>query len=477
VSDDLVGADAVGIATAVRSGRVTATEVLERALQAIEEHDAAIGAFVFLDAEGARRRAAEIDEAVAAGHDPGPQAGVPLGVKELQAVAGWPFTNASTAFRDRIAPETSTMVERAIAAGAVPVGLTASPELGRSAFTASALNGVCRNPWDLARTPGGSSGGSAAAVAAGMVPLATGTDGAGSLRIPASFSGLVGFKGTHGRVPRGPEWVGSVHNLEYGVLSTTVRDTARFLDCVVGHDERDPESLPAPRVGFEATIDSTPLEGLRVVWSEGLGYAPCDPEVASVVRGALDALLAASGAVEVEVPIELVDCSSAFRTLAVPDVWDTFRDVDPDGRAGIDASVHKYLDPANEPALRDFADAHASRHRLVRVLADLFDGVDLIVTPATQLPAFAAEGPLPAEIAGTPVSHWTGLGVTFPFNLSGHPAVSVPAGFVDGTPIGLQIVGRRHDDHRVMAAARALERARPWPRHAPTPAPTAHAAG
>lgn len=463
--------DAVATAEAVRSGATSAAEVLEQALKAIAQHDPDLGAFVFVDADGARRRAAAVDEEVSNGRDPGPLAGVPFGVKELQAVRGWPFTNASTAFRDEVAPATSTMVERMVAAGAVPVGLTASPELGRSAFTASALHGVCRNPWDRTRTPGGSSGGSATAVAAGMVPIATGTDGAGSLRIPASFTGVVGFKGTHGRVPRGPEWVGSVHNLEYGAVTTTVRDTARFLDCVVGHDERDPESLPAPGESFEATMDAVPLAGLRVLWSEGLGYAPCDPEVARVVRGGLDALLAATGAVEVDVPVALADCSAAFRTLAVPDVWDTFRHVGPAGRVEVDASVRKYLEPAHDPTVEDFADAHRDRRHLVAALADLFDDVDLIVTPSTQLPAFGAEGPMPDEIAGVAVSHWSGLGVTFPFNLSGHPAVSVPAGFVEGTPIGLQVVGRRHDDHRVLAAARAFEKARPWPRHAPLLAP------
>jgi aspartyl-tRNA(Asn)/glutamyl-tRNA(Gln) amidotransferase subunit A len=459
--------DAVDTAEAVRAGRTTATEVLEEALAAIDAKDPALGAFVHLDADAARRRAAAVDEAVAAGRDPGPLAGVPFGVKELQAVEGWPYTHASTAFRDGIAPASSIMVVRAMAAGAVPVGLTASPELGRSAFTSSDLHGTCRNPWDPTRTPGGSSGGSAAAVVSGMVPLATGTDGAGSLRIPASFSGVVGFKGTHGRVPRGPEWVGSVHNLDYGVLTTTVRDTARFLDCVVGADERDPESLPAPAERFEATIDALPLDGVRVVWSEGLGYAPCDPEVAAVVRAALDDLLDATGAVEVDVPVVLEDCSTAFRTLAVPDVWDTFRDVGPEGRAGVGASVRKYLEPPREPAVLDFADAHADRWRLVQGLAGVFSAVDFIVTPATQIPAFGADGPMPDTIGGVPVSHWSGLGVTFPFNLSGHPAVSVPAGFVQGAPIGLQIVGRRHDDHRVLAAARALERCRPWPRHAP----------
>lgn len=458
--------DAVAIAAGVRAGRVSAAEVLERTLRLIEERDAAIGAFVHLDAEGARRRAKVVDDAVAAGGDPGPLAGVPFGVKELQAVAGWPFTHASMAFRHEVASESSTMVVRMLAAGAVPVGLTASPELGRSSFTASALHGICRNPWDPARTPGGSSGGSAAAVAAGMVPIATGSDGAGSLRIPASWSGVVGFKGTHGRVPTGPEWTGSVRNVEYGALTATVRDNVRFLDCVVGHHERDPDALPAPSRRFEDRLGDVRLDAVRLVFSEGLGYAPCDPRVAAVTRSAFDGLVQATGAVEVDVPVRVVDCSEAFRVLATSDVWDTFRGVGPAELDGISASVRKYLDPADSLSVRDIADANADRHRLIEGLAQIFEHVDLIVTPATQLPALAAEGPMPEEIAGVPVSHWTGLGVTFPFNLSGHPAVSVPAGSVEGVPVGLQIVGRRHEDERVLAAAAALERARPWPRTA-----------
>jgi aspartyl-tRNA(Asn)/glutamyl-tRNA(Gln) amidotransferase subunit A len=400
---------------------------------------------------------------VARGEDPGPLAGVPLAVKELHAVTGWPYAMGSVLHADRVADHTSTIVARAVAAGAVPVGLTASPEFGRASFTASALHGVTRNPHAPELTPGGSSGGSAAAVASGMVPIGTGTDGAGSLRIPASYCGLVGFKGTYGRVPRGPRHRGTAENDHYGVLTRTVRDTARFLDCVCGTDEYDRASLPAPPVPFETAIRDADLGGLRVAWSPDLGGAPCDPEVAAVVGDAAKAFIAGTGAREVPAGLRLESCGAAFRTLSVPDVHAELRNAPGDRLGSVHPTVRRYGDAAQALDADALVDAHEARARLVEALAEAFGRFDLLLTPATQAPAFAAEGPMPTEIAGRPVDHWGALAVTFPFNLSGHPAVSVPAGRAGGAPTGLQIVGRRHEDARVLAAAAAFERLRPWP--------------
>lgn len=457
--------DAVAIADAVRSGELSAAEVCADALDRVGRLNPDLGAFVHVDAEGAHNRAAEIDKAVRRGADPGPLAGVPLAVKELHAVEGWPFPYGSRVHAARIADHTSTFVARAIAAGAVPVGLTASPEFGRASFTASELHGVCRNPWDLARTPGGSSGGSAAAVAAGLVPIGTGTDGAGSLRIPASYTGLVGFKGTYGRVPRGPGYGGAAHHDHYGALTATVRDTVRFLDAVCGPDPYDPTSLPAPHLA--AALPRVTLAGLRMTWSEGLGYVPVDPEVAEVTREAAQDLIETVGGTPAHNEVTLHDeLGPAFRTLSVPEVHQALRGLSPDERDQLHPTVRQYLAPAATLTTDDLVDAHEARHRLNATLARVFAETDLLLTPATQVPAFAAEGPMPAEIAGRPVSHWSGLGVTFPFNLSGHPAVSVPAGTAGGTPIGLQIVARRHEDALVLAAAAAWERHRPWPTRA-----------
>lgn len=448
----------VETADLVRRGELAAREAVAEALDRIGRLDPELGAFVHVDPDGALARAHEIDELVANGGDPGPLAGVPLGVKELHAVEGWPFAMGSVLHSGRTADHTSTLVERAVAAGGVPVGSTASPEFGRASFTASALHGVTRNPWNPALTPGGSSGGSAAAVAAGMVPMATGTDGAGSLRIPASYCGLVGFKGTYGRVPRGPRHWGTAENDHYGVLTRTVRDTARFLDCVCGADEYDRSSLPAPGEPFETRLASVGLRGLRVAWTPDLGNAPCDPEVAAVVGAVATRFVAAVGARRVEPALNIEDAAGvAFRTLSVPDVHAELRGVSSERLDDVHPTVRRYGEAAKALGAGALVDGHRARARLVAELARAFERFDLLLTPATQVPAFPAEGPMPTEIAGQRVDHWGALAVTFPFNLSGHPAVSVPAGTAGGAPVGLQIVGRRHEDLLVLAAAAAVE--------------------
>ncbi|GAA3725547.1 aspartyl-tRNA(Asn)/glutamyl-tRNA(Gln) amidotransferase subunit A [Spinactinospora alkalitolerans] len=456
------------LAERVRSRKVPATEVVARTLAAIRQVNPCLGAFVHVDEEGAAAGAAEIDARIAAGDDPGPLAGVPLGVKEIQPVRGWPLTMASMAFADTIATSTATMVERARAAGAVPIGLTASPEMGRASFTASALHGVCRNPWNPERTPGGSSGGSAAAVAAGLVPLATGTDSAGSLRIPAAFTGLVGFKPTFGRVPRGPDYGGMAHTENYGALTRTVRDTALFLDCVMGVDEWDPGSPPRPEPGLIDTLGRLDLEGSAVLWSGDLGFTVCDGRVVDMASDAARDLVRAIGARPVDFPVRLgPDCGRTYQTFVALDVYQALRRLPEARLAEMDGTARQYVEAARKLDADALVDAQEGRHRIVATLAEVFREADFLVTPTTQTPAFAAEGPMPSEIAGRPVNHWGSISLTFPFNLSGHPAVSVPAGMVDGVPVGLQIVGRRHEDARVLAAAARLEAARPWPLAAP----------
>ncbi|WP_160145506.1 amidase [Arthrobacter sp. SLBN-53] len=454
-----MGSPVVDTAERVRSGRLSARDVVAEALCAIETADPELNAFVHVDRDGAMTRATEIDRIVAAGQDPGPLAGVPMGVKELHAVSGWPYAMGSRLYQGRIADHTSTLVTRAVAAGAVPVGVTTSPEFGRASFTASPLHGVTRNPWNPRLTPGGSSGGSAAAVAAGMVPFATGTDGAGSLRIPAAFCGLVGFKATYGVVPRGPRHRGVADNDHYGVLTTTVRDTARVLDSVTGLDPADRASVPAPLL--EAALDEVDLRGLRVAFLPTLGGAPCDPEVAAVAEVAAQRFLAATGAVRVsvEVPID-PDCAAAFRVLSAPDVYAAVvaAGSGAPGDVEVDASVRRYVDAARELTVSALLQAHETRARLVAATAAAFEQMDLLLTPSTQVPAFDAEGPMPTEIDGHEVDHWGALAVTYPFNLTGQPAISVPAGWAGGAPCGLQIVGARHADALVLAAAGAAER-------------------
>jgi aspartyl-tRNA(Asn)/glutamyl-tRNA(Gln) amidotransferase subunit A len=456
----------VEIAGAVRGRALRAGDVLAHHLDRIARLDD-VGAFVFVDAERARAAAEAVDARVARGEDPGPLAGVPIGVKELEDVAGWPHPRGSRVLADRIAATTSTQVTRLLRAGAVPVGLTASPEMGAASYTASLLHGVCRNPWNHALTPGGSSGGSAAAVARGLVPLATGSDSGGSLRIPASYCGLVGFKGTYGRIPRGPLYVGLPNVRNYGALTRSVRDTARFLDCVVGADERDPLSLPHPGFSYEAQLGAVRLAGLRVGWTEDLGFGACDPGVARVVREAATALARDVGLEEVAAEVRLDDPHEAWPALLAPDLHALYGPYLPERAADVDPLLAFMLGVTASLGVRDFARAGAVRDGVVQRLADLFERVDLLLLPTTAVPAFAAAGPMPSEIAGRSLSPLGSVAQTYAFNLSGHPAVSVPAGVLGGAPIGLQVVGRRHEDLTVLAAAAAFERLRPWPLLAP----------
>ncbi len=465
--------DARTIADGVRAGRIRAVEVLEEALDRIERLNEGINAVVFVDAERARAVAADVDRAVAAGDDPGPLAGVPLLVKELEAVKGWPLTSASTVFRDRIAQQTSVQTTRLLAAGVVPVGLTASPELGLLYFTNSVLHGATRNPWNQERTPGGSSGGAGAALAAGLVPLATGSDMGGSIRIPAGYCGVVGVKGTYGRVPRGPGWLGGANLTHYGPLARSVGDAARYLDCVVGVDSRDPWSLPAPPMPFEQAIGEIDLAGLRIGFLHDNGLSPSVAGVRDAVDAAVDALTAAGGLKRVaDIEMRLPDVSEIGGALL-------YVDLDPGlapsmgdimGNLMQTEGAAELFSLAFDPAglnLEGITKANAFRHETNTQLARVFDEVDLLVVPTSPVPAFGAQGPVPTEVEGRNVGAAAPAAFTSMFNLSGHPAVSVPAGIVDTCPVGMQIVARRHDDAVALAAAAAYEAANPWPKLAP----------
>lgn len=460
--------DAYGTVQRVRDGAVSAVELVEATLTAIASPaHKQLNAFVFVDEERATRAAERIDRARATGEPLGPLAGVPFGVKELQQVEGWPDTLASRAFADRVADQTDTMTRRLLDAGGVPVGLTASPELGRSSFCSTALHGTTRNPWDPALTPGGSSSGSAAAVASGITTFCTGSDGAGSLRIPASFSGVVGFKPTTGVVPRGPKFGGTAANGAYGPLATTVRDIALIMDCIAGVDDGELATVATPGP-FLARLGDVP-EGLRVGYGAGLGYSPVDPAVRAATAVACDQLVAAIGGTRVDLDgrVALPDAGHAFRVLSMLDVWEQVRDLPEDRMALLDPSVRQYSDYVTQATFDDYLDAHHTRARLARDVAAIFDLIDVLVLPATPVVAFGAEGPMPTTIDGEDVDHWGSLRLTYPFNLTGHPAISVPVAGADGPPIGLQIVTRRFTDPLVLQVAARFEQACPWPRHAP----------
>jgi aspartyl-tRNA(Asn)/glutamyl-tRNA(Gln) amidotransferase subunit A len=463
--------DAWELANGVRSGEISASELLEVFLARVEHLDPELNAFCFVDLAGARQRAEEIDARVTAGEDPGPWAGVPMGVKELVAVAGWPDTHASLLYRDEIATRDATEAARLRAAGAVLVGLTTSPEFGSTNWTRSYLHGVTRNPWNPERTPGGSSGGSAAAVASGMMPICTGSDGGGSIRIPSSYSGLFGFKVSFGRVGD----VGAFDNALMAVpgpICRTVRDAARYIDAVAGPTNADPTSLPRPSRPYEDFLLSGDaphaLRGKRVAWSASLGFAVCETEVEKLAYEAAIALVADAGMELVDLDVVIPKPSGAWGLLSSLDVSShhgeaargRLPDVTPVSRAGFEA-VERLNAEQMLKALR-------RRDETLAAIGAVFDDVDLLLTPTTATTAFVAEGPPPFDIAGQRVGGMGSVPFTAPFNMSGQPAVSIPAGVsAEGLPIGLQVVARRHEEELALACGLVAETNRPWPKFAP----------
>jgi aspartyl-tRNA(Asn)/glutamyl-tRNA(Gln) amidotransferase subunit A len=464
--------DAWELADAVRAGDVSAQELLEVHLERIDRLDPVLNAICFRDDAAAREVAADVDRRVAAGEDPGPLAGLPLGVKELSQVAGWPDTEASRIYADRVASQDSHEMARLRASGAVLVGLTTASEFGAVSYTNTPLHGITRNPWNPERTPGGSSGGSAAAVAAGMLPIASGSDGGGSIRIPAAYCGLFGWKPTFGSIGAGPGPYNTALQSVHGSMARSVRDAARYVDATGGPTPDDPTSLPMPAVPYEEQVVSgqatDALRGLRVAWSSTVGYAVTDPEVEKLVHQAALALIEEAGLELVDVPVELprpgltwgllssLDLA-AFHLDAARDRLDLVTDVP---RMGFETIEH--LRP--EGLLK----AIRRRCELISAAGQIFEQVDLLLTPTTPVPAFVAEGTLVGEIAGEQVNLF-GLSAPFtaPFNITGQPAASIPVGTVDGLPIALQVVARRHEDHLCLGAGVLVEQARPWPKLAP----------
>jgi aspartyl-tRNA(Asn)/glutamyl-tRNA(Gln) amidotransferase subunit A len=463
--------DAWEIAEGVRSGRLAAREVLEVFLARVERFDPELNAFCHLDADAARRRAAEVDAAVARGDDPGPWAGVPMGVKELARVAGWPDTHGSMLLRDRVATADGTEAARLRAAGAVLVGLTTAPEFGATNWTRTFLHGVTRNPWNVQRTPGGSSGGSAAAVACGMMPICTGSDGGGSIRIPSSYSGLFGFKVSFGRVGSEGPFDGSLTSVP-GPMCRSVRDAARYVDAVAGPTVTDPTSLPRPSRPYEEALLSgdavASLRGRRAAWSPTLGFAVCDPEVEKAAYEAALALAADAGLDLVDVDVRLPRPGRAWGILSALDMASHWGDVARGRLDEVTPVPRASFEMVERLTPDDLLRALRRRDEMLAAVAEVFAQVDLLMTPTTATTAFVAEGPPPLEIAGQRVGGMGSVPYTAPFNVSGQPAVSIPAGLSsEGLPIGLQVVGHRHAEELVLACGLVAEAQRPWPKLAP----------
>jgi aspartyl-tRNA(Asn)/glutamyl-tRNA(Gln) amidotransferase subunit A len=456
---------------AFRGRDLSPVEATRAGIEAIERRDGKLQAFCLTDPERALATARESEGRWLEGRPRGLLDGVPAAVKDVFLTAGWPTLRGfPVAPADGAPDEDAPVVASLRRHGAVIVGKTTTPQLGWKAVTDGPEVPATRNPWDPERTAGGSSGGSAAAVAGGMVPLAVGTDGGGSIRIPAAFCGIVGLKPTFARVP---QWPPSPFGLlsHAGPMTRTVVDAALLLDALAEPDPREWASLPPPQRRYADAVAGEPdepvggLGGLRVAFSPDLGHAEVDPEVAAAVAAAA-AALAELGARVDQVDPPFGDPREFFDVLWSAGAAAAVATLGAEQRDHLDPGLAALAERARGLSATDWLAADAARASLGTAMGRFHADWDLLVTPALPIAAFEAGREVPD---GRPDPHWPGwTPFTYPFNLSQQPAISLPCGFTgEGLPIGLQIVGPRHGEALVLRAARAYEAARPQPTLAP----------
>lgn len=478
-ASDLAYTSAAAIALGIRRRERSPVEVLEAFIERIEQRNPSLNAFVFKGFDEARERARDAERRLTTGEELGILHGVPTAIKDLfDFKPGWPATfGGIPALADNTMPISCMWAERMEAAGAIVVGKTNSPIMGFRGTCDNPLFGPTRNPFDTSRNSGGSSGGGAAAVADALLPFAEGTDGGGSVRIPASWCGVYGFKQSWGRVPLvvRPNAFGGTNPFVFeGMLTRTVEDAAVGLTALTGPDPRDPYVLP-DAVDFTASARRS-IAGMRVGYSPDFGGFPVDERVAAVVGDAVQDLEQAGAHVEqvdLQLPRDQFELGELWCRLIAPLNLET---LDGFAAAGIDllgehrdqfpAEFLRFMDEAAETTVRQYSGYQFIRSEVFDMVQGHFADYDLLVTPTLAcLPVENADDGEtigPSEINGVAVDPCIGWCLTYPLNFTGHPAASVPAGLAEGLPVGMQLIGRLGAEDDVLAASAALERVRPW---------------
>ena len=459
--------DALTLAQRIRTKQLSADAVVDAVLERIDALQPTVNAFITVTADEARDAARRAEAAVLAGHRLGPLHGVPFSVKDLLFTTGVRTTMGSLIFADQVPTEDAVPVHRLREAGAILIGKTTTPEFGHKPLTDSPLFGATRNPWDLSRTAGGSSGGAAAAVATGQGPLALGTDGGGSIRLPAACCGIVGLKPTLGRVPHVHQADLFASTSYIGPMARSVAEAAACFDVIAGFDPGDPYSRPEPR---DDPRDVT-VRGLRLGWLPRVGNQLVDADVLASCEAAVRHLEGQGAHVETVAE----DLASFERTFLVFLQAGLAARVGPHMAAFGDKvarSLRESIEQGAKWSAADWANALAQRTTVYRRVHALFRRFDFLLSPTLARPPLAVDhDPYePIMIAGENAGSIRGAWYPYlwPFNLSGHPALSLPCGWSsDGLPIGLQIVGPWHADRRVLALAAHLERERPCARPMP----------
>ncbi|RJR18958.1 MAG: amidase [Desulfobacteraceae bacterium] len=453
---------AIEIARLIRGRLLSPVDVMRETIGRIEAANPVINAFSETCFDRAMDDARSLEAAIAAGKDPGPLAGVPLGVKDLEDAAGLVTSYGCTAFRNNRVQSDSIQVARLKKAGAIVVGKTNVPEFGFTGFTKNRLFGITRNPWNPERTSGGSSGGSAAAVASGMIPMATGSDAGGSIRIPACYCGCFGIKPSFGRIPHGPQaTLFMTRTWTLGPVTRTVEDAALYMDCAAGYDPADPESLPSPSSSFLEALKRMP-KNLKIGFNPTLGYARVQSDVMAPAEKALSVFREMGHRVEISNMV-FPDAADAWSDLMALELYGQLKDRFESIRPELGRTLVASIDKTRKLTVEDMLSHQRIRSLLQKRLAEFFSSHDILLTPSMPTEAFEAKGPPPGEIEGVPIPLFGAVAFTYPFNITGNPAATVPTGLTSsGLPAGIQIVAPHYRDDLVLRLAAAYEQAAPW---------------
>jgi aspartyl-tRNA(Asn)/glutamyl-tRNA(Gln) amidotransferase subunit A len=435
---------------------ISPVDLTKRALAKAEATQQSLNCFYFLMPEAALETARRAEDAVMKGQPTGLLHGLPISVKDLMAVAGQPYASGSKTMAANMAPVDAPAVERATAAGAILIGKTTTSEFGCKPVGDSPLTGITRHPWNLNKTPGGSSAGAAASVVAGITAFALGTDGGGSIRIPASFSGLVGIKANFARVPVWP--TSATPTLAHVCpIARTVRDAALLLTAIAGYDPRDPFSVAGPVPDLLGACDAS-VAGLRVAWSPTLGYARPDKEVAAICETAAQSFERFGCTVERVEKVLDEDPIDVWTAEFYAGVGTRLRRFVERQRDLLDPAVAVVLEAALAQDMRDYYEKVFKRYAMRDSVRTFFETYDLLLSPTLPVSSLDIEKNIPDQLSDRSLVSW--VFYTYPFNLTGQPAASICAGIAsDGMPVGLQIVGRRNAEYDVVRAAAAYERA------------------
>lgn len=469
MTDELEWLPATELARLVRVQELSAREIAAHMVERVERVNPALNAIIHFDPEKVMADARALDEHQAKNGVSGPLHGVPYTIKDLTAVKGIPLTLGVKSLRNNIPDSDAPIVERLKAAGGLFLGKTNTPEAGYCGKTDNHLFGATRNPWNREMSSGGSSGGAGAAVAAGMGPLAEGSDGGGSIRVPAAFNGVVGLKPSLGRIPSTMLPQRFLTNIFHGPITRTVADAALMLDATSGENLRDPLSLPDPKHSFFDQLNGD-VTGWRIAYSPDLGFGDVDPEVASLVASAMEAFVEAGATVEQATPDWPNPNDAMWKGVWVPGLAGFGASFDLDAMGtDLDAELIELVREADHVTATDIARSEITRGEIYDALTAFLGTYRILASPTTMVATYPVTRFNPERLDGFPLKerllNWS---MTHVYNMTTNPAISIPCGFTsDGRPVGLMLASRLHSDADVLNAAAAFERQRPWAQHRP----------